>query len=123
VGHSLGGRAALLAGGLDHVRSVVALNPWVAAGDRADLTGRRVLVVHGTEDRVALPARSLHLARTWGRTAGSLGYLHVEGARHAMLRRGRVFERAATDFVAATLLDRPVGEPVSRLLGGGEATV
>jgi len=29
VGHSLGGRAALLAGGLDCVRSVVALTPWI----------------------------------------------------------------------------------------------
>ena len=29
VGHSLGGRAALLGGGQDGVRSVVALNPWV----------------------------------------------------------------------------------------------
>ncbi len=33
VGHSLGGRAALLAGGAEEVRSVVALNPWVYPTD------------------------------------------------------------------------------------------
>ena len=37
VGHSLGGRAALLAGDNPAVRSVVALNPWVYPTDDADL--------------------------------------------------------------------------------------
>jgi alpha-beta hydrolase superfamily lysophospholipase len=123
VGHSLGGRAALLAGDAEGVHSVVALNPWVRPEDRADLAGRQVLVVHGTDDRVAVPARSAQLAQRLARTARSLGYLHVEGAKHAMLRRGRVFETAAADFVTATLLGRHVGEPVAGLLDGGEATV
>src|SRR3954451_9655504 len=43
VGHSLGGRAALLAGDQTGVRAVVALNPWVYPSDRVDLSGRRVL--------------------------------------------------------------------------------
>ena len=70
VGHSLGGRAALLAGGHDHVRSVVALNPWVYPDDDADLTGRRVLIVHGTDDRVALPQRSRAVAQESGAPCG-----------------------------------------------------
>src|SRR6478672_7336671 len=102
VGHSLGGRAALLAGGRHGVRSVVALNPWVHPTDDADLTGRRVLVVHGTEDRVADPERSATVARTLARTA-DVGYVSVPGARHAMLRHGSVFERAAAGFTRATL--------------------
>ena len=118
VGHSLGGRAALLAGGTDPVRTVVALNPWVAPGDRADLRRRRVLVVHGTGDRIALPDRSLRLAGSLAASGVDAGYLRVEGARHAMLRRGRVFADAATDFVTATLLDREVGGPVAHLLDG-----
>lgn len=118
VGHSLGGRAALLAGSQDGVRSTVALNPWLYPSDEADLSGRRVLVVHGTEDRIAPLDRSVTVASALARTAESVGLLTVEGAKHAMLRRGRVFEDAAADFVTATLLGDEVEEPVSRLLLG-----
>ncbi len=121
VGHSLGGRAALLAGGQDGVRSVVALNPWVYPTDEADLTGRRVLVVHGTGDRVADPGRSATVARSVARTA-EVGYVAVPGAGHAMLRHGATFERAAASFASITLLGAgraaPASEPVARVLAG-----
>ncbi len=104
VGHSLGGRAALLAGADPHVRCVVALNPWVLPTDRADLRGRRVLVVHGTDDRIALPSRSADFVRRLA-TGTDVDYVTVEGGKHAMLRHGRVFETRATDFVVSTLLD------------------
>jgi alpha-beta hydrolase superfamily lysophospholipase len=103
VGHSLGGRAALLAGGAEEVRGVVALNPWVHPTDAPDLSGRRVLVVHGTADAIAEVGRAEAVARRIGRTA-DVEFLAVPGARHAMLRHGAVFERAAADFTAATLL-------------------
>ena len=106
VGHSLGGRAALLGGGDPRVRSVVALNPWVTPTDRADLRGARVLVVHGTDDRIALPSRSADFARRLAATA-QVGYVSVPGARHAMLRHGRTFETYAAEFVTATLLGVP----------------
>ena len=106
VGHSLGGRAALLAGVAPAVRSVVALNPWVYATDAPDLAGRRVLVVHGTADRIADPARARAVVR---RMEGStdVELVEVEGGRHAMLRHGGVFERAAAGFVTETLLGTP----------------
>jgi alpha-beta hydrolase superfamily lysophospholipase len=104
VGHSLGGRAALLAGDAPGVRGVVALNPWVYPDDRVDLTGRRVLVVHGTDDRIASPSRSRAVAMRIARTAESMDYVSIEGGKHAMLRHGREFERAAADFTRQTLL-------------------
>ena len=103
VGHSLGGRAALLAGARDGVRSVVALNAWVYPSDRADLAGRRVLFVHGTDDRVASLARAEVVADAIGRTT-EVSFVHVEGGRHAMLRHGAEFERAAATFTADALL-------------------
>jgi pimeloyl-ACP methyl ester carboxylesterase len=105
VGHSLGGRAAILAADRPEVRSVVALNPWVYPTDGdVDLHGRRVLVVHGTDDRIAPLERSAEAARRLARTA-DVSYVRVAGGKHAMLRRGREFERLAADFAAATLLD------------------
>jgi fermentation-respiration switch protein FrsA (DUF1100 family) len=103
VGHSLGGRAALLAGGADTVRSVVALNPWVYADDAPDLSGRRVLVVHGDEDGVADLRRAELVARRVGRTA-DVELVVVPGGRHAMLGSAAAFERPAAAFATATLL-------------------
>jgi pimeloyl-ACP methyl ester carboxylesterase len=90
------------------VRGVVALNPWLYPDDPrrpVDLTGRRVLFVHGTDDRVAPPDRSRLVA---GRLASrsdvaSVEYVEVPGGRHAMLRHGAAFERAAAAFAVATL--------------------
>jgi pimeloyl-ACP methyl ester carboxylesterase len=105
VGHSLGGRAALLAVGDAGVRSAVALAPWVYPDDGSvDASGRDVLIVHGTADRIADPDRSAAAARLLQRTADSVSYVRVVGGKHAMLRRHRTFERLATDFTVATLL-------------------
>ena len=118
VGHSLGGRAALLAGSDPQVRSVVALNPWVAPTDRVEGSRARVLVVHGTDDRIALPSRSAELARRLAATT-RVGYVAVPGARHAMLRLGRTFETYAAEFVTATLLGvAPRSPAVAAVLDG-----
>ncbi|WP_201931765.1 alpha/beta hydrolase [Nocardioides donggukensis] len=117
VGHSLGGRAALMAGGHTGVRSVVALNPWVYPTDDTDLAGRRVLFVHGTEDRIADPARAETVARRVARRT-DVGFIQVPGGKHAMLRQGGVFEQAAADWALATLLGEQVPAPVGRVLAG-----
>lgn len=120
VGHSLGGRAALLAGEEVGVRSVVALNPWVYPHETSDLRGRPTLIVHGLADRVALPERSAAVARRLARTT-DVGYIAIPDARHAMLRHGRKFETYAAEFVAATLLGRRglrLSEPVAAVLAG-----
>ncbi len=104
IGHSLGGRAAILAGDRPEVRGVVALNPWVYPADgNVDLTGRRVLIVHGTDDRIASPSSSTAAASLLARTA-EVSYVRVGGGKHAMLRRHRDFDRLAAGFIAASLL-------------------
>ncbi|MEJ7832029.1 MAG: alpha/beta fold hydrolase [Nocardioides sp.] len=121
VGHSLGGRAALLAGGRHGVRSVVALNPWVYPTDTADLSGRRVLIVHGTADRIAQASRSEAVARRLGAFT-EVGYISIEGGKHAMLSHGADFEKAAAAFTTAALLglDSAATESpaVARILAG-----
>ncbi|QGG42087.1 alpha/beta hydrolase [Aeromicrobium yanjiei] len=104
VGHSLGGRAAILAADRPEVHSVVALNPWVYPADGGiDLTGRRVLIAHGTDDRIASPANAAAAARLLDRTA-DVSYVRVSGGKHAMLRRHADFDRLAATFTADALL-------------------
>jgi alpha-beta hydrolase superfamily lysophospholipase len=68
VGHSLGGRAALLAADEQAVVSAVALAPWVypTEGD-LDLAGRKILIVHGS----ALAADFAAATLLGGQTSGT----------------------------------------------------
>lgn len=113
VGHSMGGRAAIYAGGRQGVRSVVGLAPWIEADDPVrPLAGRRVLIAHGDRDRVTDPRASAAYARRAEQVAASVTYLRVAGERHAMLRRATVWHELATGFVVGTLLGRPPDRPV-----------
>ena len=117
VGHSLGGRAALLAADQAEVVSAVALAPWVYPTDSADLTGRRILIVHGDRDRVASPRHSAAVANTLAGTA-DVGYVLIHDGKHAMLRQHARFDGLAADFATATLLGRDIDGPVGQVLAG-----
>ncbi len=106
IGHSLGGRAAILSSGEANVRNVVALAPWLHPRDGdVDASGCRVLFVHGSADRVASPHRALAAAERLSRTA-RVGVIRVDHGGHAMVRRHRTFDGLAAGFTAATLLDK-----------------
>ncbi len=106
VGHSLGGRAAILTAPAAGVVSVCALAPWVYPTDvprglRADT---EILVVHGDRDRVA----SLDRARTLAERIGAR-FEVVAGGKHAMLAHAGAFTGRAAEFAAETLLrEQPV---------------
>jgi pimeloyl-ACP methyl ester carboxylesterase len=119
VGHSLGGRAAFVAGDHDGVRSVAVLNPWVYPDDDTDLSGRSVLLVHGGRDRIASIGRAEAMARRLARRT-SVGFIRIPDGKHAMIRFGRDFDRYAAEFTAAVLLDEPglARGPVARVLSG-----
>lgn len=119
VGHSLGGRAALLSAYRPEVRSTVALNPYLLPQDRPRLDHGCTLLVQGDEDRISSPTRTTELARRAPESA-RLAHVSVAGARHAMLRHGRVFERLAAEFTVGALLgaDRVRDETVRSLLAG-----
>ncbi len=123
VGHSLGGRAALLTGTNPAVTSVVALAPWLYTADgQLDLAGRRVLFSHGMSDRVADLRIAAAVAEGLARKA-QVGFVAVRGAKHAMLRRRDMFDGIAADFVATTLLDRPATGLVQQALAGDRSIV
>ncbi len=119
VGHSLGGRAALIAAKEDGVRSAVALAPYVYVDDPVDAPGRQVLIVHGDQDRIASLQRSAALARRMAAST-DVGFVQVAGGTHSMLRHHDVFDRLAAEFTTATLLgDEPQGTVADVLAGQG----
>lgn len=118
VGHSLGGRAALLTAAEPSVRGAVALAPWVFPTDIAPgLDGQRLLIVHGTRDRIASPARAAALADALRRRTRT-AFVSVLGGKHAMLRRHRLFDGLAADFATATLLGTRRTAVIGRIEGG-----
>lgn len=115
VGHSLGGRAALMAAGHPAVRSAVALAPWVLRADVPEgLEGRRILIVHGSADRIASPQRSAALAERL-RHAARVGYVVVDGGKHAMLRHHDKFGALTADFVIETMLGATGNDVLARV--------
>ena len=103
VGHSMGGRTALRIGGEPGVRGVVGLAPWLPAGEPIEqLIDRRVLLVHGTADRMTDPMLTAAFADRLRRPAARSAW---SGSR-----------RPARDAAPAPALAR-AGRPVRAGLG------
>jgi pimeloyl-ACP methyl ester carboxylesterase len=98
VGHSMGARAALRAAGHPAVIAVAGLAPWLPPGEPADqLAGRRVLLAHGTADRITSPHDTWAYAERAG-GAASLTAVAVAGGDHPMLRRAGLWHALAAQF-------------------------
>jgi pimeloyl-ACP methyl ester carboxylesterase len=112
VGHSMGARAAVYAAGYEGVRAVVGLAPWLEGSDPvAQLAGRRVLLVHGTRDRMTSATATVRFAERASRTADAVTFVSVEGGRHGMLARAAVWHSLVAGFVTGVLLGEPRGLP------------
>jgi alpha-beta hydrolase superfamily lysophospholipase len=100
VGHSMGGLTAVCAADDPQVEAVVALAPWLGPETPAQrVAGRKILIVHGTGDRMTSPAQSLKFARRAAGGAASMQYVSLNGAGHFMIRRVRLWHTLATGFV------------------------
>ncbi len=100
VGHSMGGRAALLTAGAPGVVAVCALAPWVLDGDPVDqLAGRTVLIAHGDRDRVTGPGASFAYAVRAKRVTDRTARFDVPGSGHGMLARAGDWHRLVHRFV------------------------
>ena len=119
IGHSLGGRAALLAADQPSVRGVVALAPWVYPTDVvADARGTPIVIIHGDADRVASPARSRQVAQALSRET-NVTYVSVKGGTHSMLGRLETFDGLAARSAAWMLLGQ-VDDAVIERIDDGE---
>jgi dienelactone hydrolase len=99
VGHSMGGRAALRAGGDPQVAAVCALAPWTPPGEPvAHLRGQTVTVLHGRGDRWVPAHLSAGFALRAREAGASVARFTAPGG-HSMLRGAVRWHRFARDVV------------------------
>jgi alpha-beta hydrolase superfamily lysophospholipase len=100
LGHSMGGLTALCVADDPQVQAVVALAPWLTGATPVErVAGRRVLIVHGSEDRWTSPVNSLAYARRAEGVAASVDYVSLTGAGHFMFRRVALWNSLANGFI------------------------
>jgi dienelactone hydrolase len=119
AGMDMGGRAALHAGGHEAVNSVLALAPWLPEEDVAappepvkQLAGRRVLIVHGTNDARSDPELSFRLAARAKKANRDICRFEVHSDGHALSQHRAEVLSLAEDFVLGTLFGRAFSRPV-----------
>lgn len=101
VGHSMGGRAALRAGGEPQVGTVCALAPWTPPGEPVThLRDRTVAILHGRGDRWVPAAQSAEFAVRAQEAGAHVARFTVAGG-HSMLRRAQVWHTFVRDVVLA----------------------
>ena len=118
VGRDMGGRAALHAAGHTAVTSVLALAPWLPEDDGAaaepvkQLTGRRVMIVHGTNDGRTDPELSFRLAARAKKANRDICRFEVHSDGHGLHHYRSEVLALAEDFVMGALFGRAFSRPV-----------
>ncbi len=98
IGHSMGARAAFRVAGHPAVTAVAGLAPWLPPTEPVgQLAGRRVLLAHGTADRITSPGETWAYAER-ARSVTEVATIEVRGGEHTMLRRAPLWHRLAVEF-------------------------
>ncbi|MEG3631843.1 alpha/beta hydrolase [Streptomyces poriticola] len=123
LGVDMGGRAALHAGGHQAVNSVVAVAPWLPEDDMAaapepvkQLCGRRVLIVHGTNDERSDPELSFRLAARAKKANRDVCRFEVHSDGHGLHHYRDEVAALTEDFVLGALFGRAFSRPVADAL-------
>ncbi|MFF7971799.1 prolyl oligopeptidase family serine peptidase [Streptomyces sp. NPDC007905] len=123
VGLDMGGRAALRAGGHEAVNSVVALAPWLPEEDVAapaepvkQLVGRRVLIVHGTNDERTDPELSFRLAARAKKVNRDVCRFEVHSDGHGLHQHRDEVLSLTLDFVTGALFGSAFARPLEDAL-------
>jgi dienelactone hydrolase len=88
LGHSMGARTAVRAADDASVRGVVALAPWLPAGEPvAALAGKRLVAAHGTRDRITSARATQDFVDRAARAGADASYVDMGDVGHYLLRR------------------------------------
>jgi dienelactone hydrolase len=99
VGHSMGGRAVLRAGGEEQVAAVCALAPWTPPGEPVQhLRDRNVLILHGRGDRWVPATLSADFALRAAEAGARVARFTIAGG-HSMLRHSHRWHAFVRDVV------------------------
>lgn len=116
VGHSMGGRAALRAGGDPQVAAVCALAPWTPPGEPVGhLRGRTVAILHGRADRWVPASLSADFALR-ARGAGVQVARFTTAGGHSMLRGSMRWHAFARDVVLGATGIEPMRADITNAL-------
>ncbi|MEO7422236.1 MAG: alpha/beta fold hydrolase [Ornithinibacter sp.] len=103
IGHSMGGRVALHLANQPDVAAIAALAPWIVGDVTSPRPGTRMLLMHGTRDRMTDPRRTQVIAERYTLEGADVTHVPVDGETHAMLHHpGRWHDDVAT-FVTDAL--------------------
>ncbi|NUR06153.1 MAG: alpha/beta fold hydrolase [Nocardioidaceae bacterium] len=88
LGHSMGGRTAVAVADDANVSGVVALAPWLPAGEPdTTLAGKALAVAHGRSDRITSYRQSRAFCHQAQRVAASVEFHDMGRVGHYMFRR------------------------------------
>lgn len=123
AGVGMGARAALHSGGHEAVNSVLAMAPWLPEEDMAaspepvkQLAGRRVLIVHGTNDERCDPELSFRLAARAKKANREVCRFEVHTDGHGLHQYRAEVLALAEDFVMGVLFGRAFARPLEDAL-------
>lgn len=124
AGTGMGARAALHAAGHPAVNSVLALAPWIPdlGPEGADsvpvkqLAGRRVLLVHGTNDERTDPDLSYRYAERAKKINRDVCRFEVHSDGHSLHQHRAEVLSLAADFVLGSLFAHSYARPVADAL-------
>lgn len=116
VGHSMGGRAVLRAGGDDQVAAVCALAPWTPPGEPVrHLRRRTVTILHGRNDRWVPAKLSADFALRASEAGAHVARFTLAGG-HSMLRGSHRWHAFTRDVVLGATGIQSVRADVSNAL-------
>ncbi|MER6253081.1 alpha/beta hydrolase [Streptomyces sp. NPDC001584] len=123
AGYDAGGLAALRAAGHGAVNSVVVIAPCLEAAARADspepvkqLSGRQVLIVHGTNDARSDPEASFRLAARAKKANRSTCRFEVHSDGHGLREHQPEVVALAVDFILGAVSSGRYSRPVTDAL-------
>ncbi|RSS75611.1 alpha/beta hydrolase [Streptomyces sp. WAC06614] len=123
AGYGAGGRAALAAAGHPAVNSVLALAPCLPESERdgspepvKQLSGRRVLIVHGTNDARSDPELSFLLATRAKKANRSTCRFEVHSDGHGLRDHQAEVVALSVDFVLGTMVTGRYSRPLTDAL-------
>jgi pimeloyl-ACP methyl ester carboxylesterase len=107
IGHSMGGRAVVAAGDHPRVAGVLALAPWLPAGEPLVALRPPVTFAHGADDTITDPRGTLAYANRLRAKGTPVTVYSLTHESHPMLHRPKDWNTLVTTFTTTALTSPP----------------